>query len=85
MKWLTSTTVTPCARTWLIRSQVACRAPGSSPEVSSSRNTTSGFPIRASAMNRRCFWPPESLANLVSAFPASPQRSSSSRQSAGFG
>ena len=48
MKWLTSTTVTPCARTWLIRSQVACRAPGSSPEVSSSRNTTSGFPIRAS-------------------------------------
>src|SRR4029077_4291745 len=33
MKWLTSTTVTPCARTWLIRSQVACRAPGSRPAV----------------------------------------------------
>ena len=34
------------ARTWLIRSQVARLAPGSRPAVSSSRNTTSGFPTR---------------------------------------
>jgi len=85
MKWLTSTTVTPLSLTWPIRSQVARLAPGSRPAVSSSRNTTSGSPTRASAMNSRCFCPPDSLPNLVSAFPASPQRSSSSRQPTGCG
>ena len=63
MKWLTRTTVTPVARIRLIRAQVARRACGSRPVVSSSRNATRGLPTNASAMNSRCFCPPDSLPN----------------------
>ena len=63
MKWVTSTTVTPRSRTARIRSQVSRRACGSRPVVSSSRMATRGLPTRASAIDRRCFWPPESLPN----------------------
>src|SRR5690606_21669141 len=54
MKWVTSRTVTPPARTSSMSRQVSRRARGSSPVVSSSRTTTRGSPTRASAMDRRC-------------------------------
>jgi hypothetical protein len=62
MKWVTSRIVTPEARIDSIRSQVSRRACGSSPVVSSSRMAIVGLPMSASAIERRCFWPPESLA-----------------------
>ena len=42
-----------------------------------------GCPTRASAIDSRCFWPPDSLPNAVSRLAASPQRSMSSPESAG--
>jgi hypothetical protein len=74
MKWVTSTTVAPSSLTRRTRSQVARRACGSSPVVSSSKNTTSGRLTRASAMNSRCCSPPDSLANGRRHSPSSPQR-----------
>ncbi|KUN38462.1 hypothetical protein AQJ30_12895 [Streptomyces longwoodensis] len=83
MKWVTSSTVTPPARTSSISCQVSRRARGSRPVVSSSRTTTRGSPIRASAMNRRCFCPPDSLAKRVVSRSVRPRRSASGRQSSG--
>ena len=84
MKWVTSRIVTPRDRTSSISAQVSRRACGSRPVVSSSRTAIRGLPTRASAIDRRCFWPPDSLANLVPAFPVSPSISIRARQSAGW-
>ena len=62
----------PRSRMSRIRSQIARRACGSSPVVSSSRKTSSGSLISASAMNSRCFWPPERVMNQASRFSLSP-------------
>ena len=56
---------------------MARRACGSRPVVSSSRKTTSGSLISASAMNSRCFCPPESVMNHASRLSARPSCSSS--------
>src|SRR5580658_1531381 len=82
MKWLTRTMVTPRSRTPSIRSQVSRRACGSRPVVSSSSTATWGLPTRASAIDSRCFWPPDSLPNLVWRLSPSPSTSISPRQPA---
>ena len=83
MKWVTSRIVTPVSLMPSISAQVSRRACGSRPVVSSSSTATCGLPTSASAIDSRCFWPPDSLPNLVSRFPDSPSLSISARQSAG--
>ncbi|CPU66661.1 Uncharacterised protein [Mycobacteroides abscessus] len=83
MKCVTSRIVTPRSRTRSTSSHVARRAAGSSPVVSSSRIATRGFPTSASAIDRRCFCPPESLANATRRCPARSSRSRSSSTSPG--
>ena len=83
MKWLTSTIVTPRSRMPSISSQVSRLACGSSPVVSSSSTATFGFPTSASAIDSRCFCPPDSFLNGVVALSASPSCPISARQSAG--
>ena len=61
MKCVTSRIVTPVSRISEISPHTSRRAAGSSPVVSSSSTATFGVPIRASATDSRCFWPPESL------------------------
>src|SRR3954452_780916 len=56
---------------------------GSRPVVSSSRNTSSGSLISASAMNSRCFCPPDSVMNHDWRFSPSPSCSSSLAPSIG--
>src|SRR5690242_8342042 len=73
MKWVTRTIVTPRARTPSISSQVSRRACGSRPVVSSSSTATRGDPSRASAIESRCFWPPDSLPNGVLLLAFQPQ------------
>ena len=82
MKWVTRTTVTPRSRTSSIRSQVSRRACGSSPVVSSSRIAIRGLPTSASAIDSRCFWPPDSLPKAVLRCVVRP-RSSMSRSPVG--
>ena len=65
MKWVTSSTVTPRSRMPSIRSQVSRRACGSRPVVSSSRIARRGLPISASAIDTRCFWPPDSERHVA--------------------
>ena len=65
-------------------SQIAWRACGSSPVVSSSRNTTSGSLMSASAINSRCFWPPERFMNQALRLSVRPSCSSSRSPSSGF-
>ena len=60
MKWVTSTIVTPLSRTLSIRPHVSRRGSGSSPVVSSSKTAAPGWPIKASTMESRCSWPPDS-------------------------
>src|SRR6266511_380506 len=74
-------TVAPRSRISRIRSQATRRAAGSSPWVSSSRNTTSGSFTKAKATKRRWRWPPEKLANDARSLPASPHCSKRARQS----
>jgi len=84
MKWVTRTIVTPRSRTPSISSQVSRRACGSRPVVSSSSTATRGDPSRASAIESRCFWPPDNLANGVLLLLVSPSVSIRACQSAGF-
>ena len=51
---------------------------GSSAEVGSSKSITFGSMASARAMATRCCWPPESWAGYLSAWWATPTRSSSS-------
>ncbi len=60
-----------------MRSHTKSRACGSSPVVGSSRNSTSGWCIRARAIMIRCDWPPEKKSTLSSARSSSPNSSSS--------
>ena len=83
MKCVTSRTVTPVSRISEISPHTSRRAAGSSPVVSSSSTATFGLPMSASATDRRCFWPPDSLAKAVSRRSPSPSRSISSSASAG--
>ena len=64
----------PMSRTDSISFQVSRRACGSRPVVSSSRIATCGRPISASAIDSRCFWPPDSLAKRVVALLGQPQQ-----------
>ena len=65
MSWVTSRVATPRSRTAFTRSQVSRRACGSSPVVSSSSTAIVGRPIKESAMESRCFCPPDrSLKNV---------------------
>src|ERR1035441_6546060 len=59
MKCVTRRIVTPRSRTPSMRFQVSRRACGSSPDVISSSTATFGRPMRASAMDSRCRWPPD--------------------------
>jgi hypothetical protein len=59
MACVTSTTVTPLARSRRTSAQVSRRAAGSRPVLSSSSTTTSGRPSSASTMNSRCCCPPD--------------------------
>jgi hypothetical protein len=83
MKWVTSKIVTPVDRIAEMSSQTSRRAFGSRPVDSSSSTATWGLPMRASATDRRCFWPPESLPKKASRRSARPGRVMSS--SAGTG
>src|SRR3979411_3336097 len=51
--------VRPAPRSCLTRSHRFLRACGSRPVGGSSRNSSSGSPIRAQAIASLCFWPPE--------------------------
>src|SRR5205085_9678536 len=51
--------VTPVPLRSASNDQTSRRAAGSRPVVSSSRMATCGLPIRASATDSRCFWPPD--------------------------
>ncbi len=77
IRWVVRNTVLPRSLMPRISSQMARRACGSSPVVSSSRKTRSGSWISAKAMKRRCFWPPERFMNQVSRLSARPSCSSS--------
>ena len=66
MKCVTSTIVTPRSRIPSMRSHASRRACGSRPVVSSSSTATLGLPTSASAIDSRCFCPPDSRRNWVS-------------------
>ena len=83
IRWVVRNTVLPRSRMPRTSVQIARRACGSSPVVSSSRNTSSGSLMSASAMNSRCFCPPESVMNHALRFSASPSCSSSRSPSIG--
>ena len=53
--------------------QVSRRACGSRPVVSSSRIAIFGLPMSASAIESRCFWPPDSLPNVDCALVGEPE------------
>ena len=53
--------------------QVSRRACGSRPVVSSSRIAIFGLPTSASAIDSRCFWPPDSLPNCGLALVGEPE------------
>src|SRR5260221_169079 len=57
MKWVVTMTVTPLSTNPLICNQNCRLVIGSTPEVGSSRNRTSGSCINAQAMARRCLNP----------------------------
>jgi hypothetical protein len=73
MKWVTSTTVEPRSRIFLISSHATRRAAGSRPVVISSRKTTSGLLTSANATKRRWRCPPEREAKEALALSLSPQ------------
>ena len=77
MRWVVRNTVVPRARMPRTSSQIARRACGSRPVVSSSRNTSSGSFISESAMSSRCFCPPDRVMNQASRFSPRPSCSSS--------
>ena len=54
----------PAVRSWRTSCQASRRAAGSNPVVGSSRNSSSGWPIRPRARSRRRFWPPDSVRTL---------------------
>ena len=70
----------PAARSAAMRSRVACLAAGSMPAVGSSRTSSSGRPMSASASPSRCFSPPERRRYRVVAERA---RSTASRSASG--
>ena len=86
MKWVTSTTVTPRSR--IAFDQVPGVAPGLRVEAGGQlvEDGHLGLPTSASAIDSRCFWPPESLPNRVFALLGQARGSrASARQSAGSG
>ncbi len=84
--WVVSNTHTPAARRSAMTPRMICRPWGSTPAVGSSRNTTSGRPIRARARERRCCSPPDSRRQGVRATgPARPERDRRRSGSSGSG
>ena len=64
----------PSSRSEAMTSHASRRAAGSKPVVGSSRNSSSGSPISASATSRRRCWPPESLPARRSACALEPDQ-----------
>ena len=81
MSWVTSTTVAPPSRACSTSAHVSRRAAGSSPWVSSSRNTSRGRLTSASARNSRWRCPPLSVPNAWRSIPSRPHTEASERQS----
>ena len=84
IRCVVSTTVFPRWRMPRTRSQIARRGCGSRPVVNSSRNSNSGSLTSASAMNRRCFWLPDTVMNQASRLSLRSNCSSSRQPFSGF-
>ena len=81
MSWVTSTTVAPRRAPARSSCHVSRRAAGSSPWVSSSRNTSRGRFTSASARNSRWRCPPDSVPKRPAQQPSSRHTAASARQS----
>ena len=75
---VTTTIVMPPAARSTMTSSTSLIISGSSAEVGSSKSMTFGSIASARAIATRCCWPPESWAGYLSAWSATPTRSSSS-------
>ena len=79
ISWVTTTIVMPSRASCCMTSSTSLIISGSSAEVGSSKSMTLGSIASARAMATRCCWPPESCAGYLSAWVATPTRSSRAR------